>query len=197
MSQEKERILVVDDDASLLQLLTHSLRRQGYEVVAAGDGLEALSLLESSAPFAVLLTDLLMPNLSGRELIQQARLIDPHIQPIVITAADSLELAISVLRQGGVYDYLQKPFDSLDQLILVVERAVDHHRLLLEREALQRKAETDARRLQVLVSNVGEAILIVSADGVITLANPAARKMIGSAEAQYRFSARQRCESGR
>ncbi len=186
MSQEKERILVVDDDASLLQLLTHSLRRQGYEVVAAGDGLEALSLLESSAPFAVLLTDLLMPNLSGRELIQQARLIDPHIQPIVITAADSLELAISVLRQGGVYDYLQKPFDSLDQLILVVERAVDHHRLLLEREALQRKAETDARRLQVLVSNVGEAILIVSADGVITLANPAARKMIGSAEAQGR-----------
>lgn len=180
MSQGKERILVVDDDSSLLQLLTHSLKRQGYEVVAAGDGLEALKLLESSAPFAVLLTDLLMPNLSGQELIGRARALDAHLQTIVITAADSLELAISVLRQGGVYDYLQKPFDSLEQLNLTVEHALEHRGLILEREALQRKADTDARRLRVLVSNVGEAILVVSGGGVVELANPAAKKIIGN-----------------
>ncbi len=180
VSQGRERILVVDDDSSLLQLLTHSLKSQGYEVVAAGDGLEALNILESSAPFAVLLTDLLMPRLSGRELIERARQLDARLQIVVITAADSLELAISVLRQGGVYDYLQKPFDSLEQLNLTLERAVEHRRLILEREALQRKADAEARRLRVLVSNVGEAILVVSGDGVVTLANPAAKKVIGN-----------------
>lgn len=186
MSQVKERILVVDDDSSLLQLLSHSLKRQGYEVAAAGDGLEALNILESSAPFAVLLTDLLMPNLSGKELIERARLLDPYLQTIVITAADSLELAVSVLRQGGVYDYLQKPFDSLDQLNLTIEHALEHRRLLLEREALQRKADTEARRLRALVSSVGEAILVVSGDGLVTLANPAAKKIIGSVDVEGR-----------
>lgn len=186
MSQGKERILVVDDDSSLLQLLTHSLKRQGYEVAAAGDGLEGLNILESSAPFSVLLTDLLMPRLSGKDLIERARMLDPYLQTIVITAADSLELAISVLRQGGVYDYLQKPFDSLDQLNLTIEHALEHRRLILEREALQRKADTEARRLRALVSNVGEAILVVSADGLVTLANPAAKKIIGNTEVEGR-----------
>jgi PAS domain S-box-containing protein len=182
----KDRILVVDDDESLLQLLEHSLKRYGYDVVAAGDGSEALTALETSSPFAVLVTDLLMPNLSGLDLIRMARQLDPHLQTIVITAADSLEMAISVLREGGVYDYLQKPFDSIEQLALVVQRAVDHRQLLLEREALQRLAEADARRLKVLVSNVGEAILVVSEKGEIALANPAAEKMIGSAGVEGR-----------
>jgi PAS domain S-box-containing protein len=181
MDETKDRILVVDDDESLLLLLQHSLQRNGYEVVAANDGQEALTVLENSPSFAVLVTDLLMPNLSGLDLIREARRLDPHLQTIVITAADSLDMAISVLREGGVYDYLQKPFDSIEQLILVVQRAAAHRQLVLEREALQRLAEADTRRLQVLVSNVGEAILVVSEKGEIALANPAAEKMIGYA----------------
>jgi CheY-like chemotaxis protein len=170
----KERILIVDDDQSLLALLTRTLARSGYEVVSATDGFQALEAIQAPPGFSVMLTDLYMPGMSGVELIQRAAEIDPAMEVIVITAADSLEAAIQVIRQGGVYDYLQKPLDSLSDLPRVIERAATHRRLVVERAALQLRAETETRHVQALLSAIGEVVLAASADGLITLANPAA-----------------------
>ncbi len=178
MIEGQERILVVDDDHSLLTFLSRSLRKHGYDVTTANDGFHASEVLAASPPFSVLVTDMMMPKMSGLELIRRARTLDENIEIIVITATDSVELAIVAMRDGRVHDYLQKPLASIDELTLVVDRAANHRRLVMERAALQEKAETEAHRLQALVSNVGEAILVVAGDGTIMVANPSARKLL-------------------
>ncbi len=176
------RILIVDDDPSMLVMLRKTLAKNGYEIIAASDGLEALQVLKTSKPFDVLLTDLMMPRLSGMDLLQQARAMDELLEIVVITAAGSVESAITAMRDGGAYDYILKPFDTIGQVALVVERAIAHRDMKIERAAFQAKNETQARRLQALIANVGDAILAASADGMITVANPAASNLFGTKE---------------
>lgn len=175
-----ERVLVVDDDDALLNLMALSLRRRGYEVEQAGDGFGALKILASQPPFSVLLTDLMMPGMTGLELLREARKLDAQIEVVIVTAAPDLESAISALRADGAYDYLLKPFESMSQMILAVERACTQRRLLIEREQMRVQIQNEAERLRALITNTGDAILSADADGVLQIVNPAAARMIGS-----------------
>ena len=74
-----ENLLVVDDDQAFLDLMAHHLRRKGNTVECALDGKEALHILQSKGPFTVLVTDLMMPGMSGLELLRLARKVDPTI----------------------------------------------------------------------------------------------------------------------
>jgi signal transduction histidine kinase/CheY-like chemotaxis protein len=177
-----ERVLVVDDDEGLLNLMALSLRRRGYQVEQATDGFSALKILASQPPFSVLLTDLMMPGMSGIELLREARKLDEHIETVVVTAAPDLESAISTMRANGAYDYLLKPFESMSQLLLAVERAATQRRLLLEREQLTLKVENEAERLRALITNTGDAILSANGTGTLQIVNPAAVRLIGSAD---------------
>jgi PAS domain S-box-containing protein len=179
VSTEKDRILIVDDDENILFLLSKALERNGYQVETALDGLQALQALQGSSPFAVLLTDLMMPNMSGMDLLTRAREMDPYIEIIVITAAGSIETAIAAMRDGHAWDYLLKPLESLQQLSVIVGRAITHRKLVMERAALQSQIQSEAERLKALVDSVGEAILAASSQGVITVANPAAIRLLG------------------
>jgi len=179
MSGEKERVLIVDDDENILFLLSKTLERSGYQVETAGDGLQGLQALQASSPFAVLLTDLMMPNMSGMDLLRRAREMDPYIEIIVITAAGSVESAIAAMRDGHAWDYLLKPLDSIQQLSVIVGRAIAHRKLVMERAALQAQIQAEAERLKALVNSVGEAILAASGQGIITVANPAAVRLLG------------------
>jgi signal transduction histidine kinase len=179
VNEPKERILVVDDDTNLLLLLTKALEREDYEVQGTPDSLAALEILKNSAPFSLLLTDLMMPKLSGLELLQRARELDPYLEIIVITAAGSIESTISAMRDGGAYDYLLKPLESITQLAVVAERAIAHRRLILERAELQQRMESDAKRLQALIANVSEGILAAADDGTITVSNSIAEVLLG------------------
>lgn len=175
-----ERILVVDDDEALLHLMALSLRRRGYEVEQAGDGFSALKILASQPSFSVLLTDLMMPGMTGLELLREARKLDDQIEVVVVTAASDLDSAISALRADGAYDYLLKPFESMSQLLLAVERAAAHRRLLMEREQLRMEVQKEAERLRAMITSTGDAILSANEDGVLQLVNPAAARLIGS-----------------
>ncbi len=182
MNATAERVLIVDDDENILFLLARALERSGYQVVALADSQQALEKLQTDGPFSVLLTDLMMPGLSGMDLLQYARQLDPFLEIVVITAAGSIESAISVLRDGKAWDYLLKPLDSLQQVTAVINRAVAHRRLARERAALQAQVEAEAERLRALVASVGEAILAASSGGQITVANPAAQRLLGQKE---------------
>ena len=100
-----ENLLVVDDDQAFLDLMVHHLRRKGHNVACASDGKQALHALQSGGPFDVLVTDLMMPGMSGLELLRLAKKMDPTLEVIVITAAPSLEMAISAMREDGAFDY--------------------------------------------------------------------------------------------
>lgn len=175
---ERERVLVVDDDEGLLHLMELALKRAGYQVSIANDGPVAVDILREQEPYAVMLADLMMPGMNGLELLRRARVMDPHMEVVVITAAATLESAISALRADGAYDYLMKPLESMDQLSIAVERAAAHRRLRLEREALQAHMRAEAERLHAVIENTGDAILAADANGILTIVNPAAARLL-------------------
>ncbi len=173
-----ERILVVDDEQGFCDLMMSHLQRHGYIVESAGDGVEALEQLKTQEPFSVMVTDLTMPRMGGLELLREARKLYPQMELIVLSANDTLESAISAMREYGAYDYLTKPLASNNQLSIAVGRAAVYRRLRLERESLQTQLIAQAKRLQMLIANTGDAILSADAQGKITVANPAATRLL-------------------
>ena len=163
----KNKLLVVDDDAAFLDLMSLHLRRKGYHVEPAQDGLEALRLIRTKGPFDVLVTDLMMPGLSGLELLRRAKKTDPALEVIVITAGGSLEMAISALREDGAFDYLTKPLDMICELSLAVERAASHRQLKMERADLEGQLINGAGQIRSVLINTGYEIIAVNDESEI------------------------------
>jgi signal transduction histidine kinase len=128
------RIMVVDDEQYMCDICSKALGRAGYDVVATTDPHEALRHLHES-PFDILLTDIQMPTVSGLELAQQARTIDPAIVIIVMTGHASMENLQQAVRRG-IADILNKPFE-LEQLRLAVDQALHKRGLLQENVRLR------------------------------------------------------------
>jgi two-component system response regulator PilR (NtrC family) len=129
------RVLVVDDEQSMRELLEIVLRREGYEVLVADNGRAALATLERQ-PVDLLISDIKMPDMSGVDVLRAARGIDPDILAIMITAFASTETAVEALRLGAD-DYISKPF-KVDELKLRVRKALERVQLQQENLALKR-----------------------------------------------------------
>lgn len=123
------RILVVDDDDSLRRVTQVQLEQSGYQVSTASDGNEALTFLQK-IPQDLVITDLKMPGLSGMDLLEKIRTEYPEIIVIMVTAFGTVETAVEAMKLGA-YDYITKPV-NLDELKLVISRALAHQRLLEE-----------------------------------------------------------------
>ena len=175
---EKERIIVVDDDPDVLFMIVVSLRQRGYEVEEATNGLEAIEKLRTQEQFCVMLTDLMMPGMNGLSLLRETHKLDDLLEVVMVTAVGTLETAIAALREDGAFDYILKPFESLNQLAVVVERALAHRRLVLEQRALQVRIQSEAEWLRALISNTGDAVLAADTNGTLTIANPAALRLL-------------------
>ncbi len=148
-ARRRERILLVEDDAHARTALAELLRDAGYVVEAAADGFKALPKLQDFGP-DLLLTDLRMPGLDGLELMRRARDVDPEIAAVLATASGDITTAVSAMRQGAS-DYLAKPL-NLDELLIVLDRALERRRL--RREAGQLRARLSERhRLSGLVGS--------------------------------------------
>src|SRR5262252_8522036 len=129
------RILVVDDERSMRELLAIVLRREGYEVLLADSGRTAIELLERE-PVDLLISDNKMPDLSGVDVLRAAKKVDQDILGIMITAFASTETAVEAMRLGAC-DYLSKPFD-VDQLKMKVREKIENRRLRQENVLLKR-----------------------------------------------------------
>jgi PAS domain S-box-containing protein len=175
-------ILVVDDEEAYRDLLRGHLERKGFDVTAARDGREALDLLQGLPELCVLVTDLMMPGMTGLELLREAREYDPWLEVIVITASDDVDNAISAMREGGAFDYLLKPLETIGLVSLAVGRALQHRALRLEREKLNERLAEQADRLNALISGTGDAMVAVDGRGRISIANPAAEALLEQEE---------------
>ncbi len=129
------RILVVDDERSMRELLAIVLRREGYEVLLADNGRSAIDLLERE-PVDLLISDIKMPDLSGVDVLRAAKKIDQDILGIMITAFASTETAVEAMRLGAC-DYLSKPFD-IDLLKMKVREKIENRQLRQENLLLKR-----------------------------------------------------------
>jgi two-component system, NtrC family, response regulator PilR len=133
--RRQPRILVVDDEPSMRELLAIVLRREGYEVVLAENGRAALDLLER-APIDLLISDIKMPDMSGVDVLRAAKKADQDVLAIMITAFASTETAVEAMRLGAC-DYLSKPFD-VDLLKMKVREKIDNRQLRQENVLLKR-----------------------------------------------------------
>ena len=120
------RVLIVDDEPSVVDVFQEFLVSQGYDLYVAVNGEEAQRLIPQLKP-DIILTDINLPGLSGLEVMRFAKRLDPEVAVIVVTGYASASSAIDALRQGA-YDYITKPFD-LDEVHQIVERGIATRRL--------------------------------------------------------------------
>src|ERR1051326_1744612 len=142
MAEERERLLIVDDEPEMVENLVRLLRREGYRCLSAMDGKKAAEILEAQRP-ALMLTDLKMPEMDGMDLLRRAHKIDPALPVIMITAFSTIESAVQAIREGA-FDYLPKNFTA-DQLRVSVERALRQRRLAVENRNLREQLSTTFR----------------------------------------------------
>jgi DNA-binding NtrC family response regulator len=130
----EKRILVVDDDQLLREFLSEALNRLGHRVDLASSGEEALERIRKD-DYDVILSDIRMPSMGGMELLKTARNFLPDAKVVMMTAYGTVENAVEAMKLGA-FEYVMKPF-SVDEIELVVRRAVDHKQLLLENRLLR------------------------------------------------------------
>ena len=139
---EAVKILVVDDDDSSREALTMLLRSVGYEVTSAATGESALDLIDL-LQYQVIVSDLLLPDKSGLDILQHVQKVSPSTELIVVTGHASAQTAVRAMKEGA-FDYITKPID-FDELKIVVSKALEKQRLLSEniflRSQLQRRFE--------------------------------------------------------
>jgi DNA-binding NtrC family response regulator len=134
-----ERILVVDDEEQMRDLLVKVLERKGYQVSVCGNGVDALAFLERE-PADLVVTDVRMPGLSGMEALRAIKELNPDIVVIIMTAFGSIDQAVQAVKEGA-YDYINKPF-KIDEMLLTIEKALEERRLRHEVSTLRQELRT-------------------------------------------------------
>ena len=132
------RILIVDEDTIVRDILERKLVDLGYECESCGNYTKALSLLTNSR-FDLLLADVTIPRPNGQVILKEALRVSPNIAVILLTSVVDIETAVNSLKEGA-YDYITKPF-SIEEVSIRVSRALEKHRLLLENQNYQRTLE--------------------------------------------------------
>ena len=148
MSSKPAKIMIVDDEEIVRVSLRNWLNEDGYDVTCANSGKAALGLLDEASP-DIMLLDIKMPRMSGIELLEKVKGIDPKIDVVMMTAYASVESAVEAMRIGA-FDYLVKPFEP-EELRILIQR-------ILERQALQEENVALKERIEDALSDdiVGE-----------------------------------------
>ena len=135
-----DRILIVDDEDSIREVVSSMLSSSGFVCTQAQSGREALALLQSGEEFELMLSDMMMPVMDGEALLAATKERFPDIPVVMVTAMHDISIALNAIRNGA-YDYLLKPFDR-EQLSATVRRALENRRLKLENRKYQTELES-------------------------------------------------------
>src|SRR2546421_4586685 len=135
-----ERILVVDDEETIREIVSSMLTHANYKCRQAASGLEAIALLDSGEEFELMLSDLMMADLDGIGLLERTKERFPDMPVVMVTAVHDISVALAAIRNGA-YDYLLKPFER-EQLLAAVRRALETRRLKVENRAYQANLES-------------------------------------------------------
>jgi putative nucleotidyltransferase with HDIG domain len=135
-----DRILVVDDEEPIREIVSSMLGAAGYACKQAGSGMEALAALTSGDEFELMLSDLMMADLDGIGLLERTKEKYPDMPVVMVTAVHDISVALAALRNGA-YDYLLKPFER-EQLLNTVSRALENRRLKVENRTYQTNLES-------------------------------------------------------
>ena len=137
------RVLVVDDETALRKSLARILMSRGFDVTTAEDGEAALALIEKQPP-DVALVDILMPRMTGLELLPRVKARWPHVEVLIMTAFGDVDTAVAAVK-AGAYDFLTKPFASNEAVALCVAKAAEHKRLIEHTSVLEERLLSQER----------------------------------------------------
>jgi two-component system response regulator HydG len=140
-------LLIVDDDPANLASLERIFEREGIDVLTAADGKAALECLRKES-IGVCLTDLMMPGMSGLDLLRASKTVSPGTETIVMTAFGTVETAVEAMKEGA-WDFVTKPFKRI-QVVRAVRRALDQQKLVLENQALRAQLAGHKQARQII-----------------------------------------------
>lgn len=179
---ETASILVVDDEKGIREGCRRILMSEGYSADVAENGEEGLKSAKAK-PYDLILVDLMMPVMSGLEMMEHVRQYDPEIIMIVITGFATIETAVEAMKHGA-YDYIPKPFTP-DQLLAVVNRGLEKRRLSLQAQRLMEERDQkllevahEESKIHAIVNSMADGILVTNKEHQLVLWNPAAAKML-------------------
>src|SRR6266700_8084509 len=146
MKTDNRHVLIIDDERPVLMTLEALLKRHGYEVDTAPTATQGVKMLKSRSPTLVLL-DLRLPDADGLEMLERIKSELPEVQVIILTAHDSLHNAIESIKRGA-FHFISKPY-APEELLSLVENALEKQFLLREAEKLREKTEQLEKRLEI------------------------------------------------
>lgn len=209
-SRDRPRVLLVDDEESVLRSLRRLFRREPYRIESAGSGPEALKLMDEGL-FNMVITDQRMPGMTGTELLEVVRQRWPDTVRIVLSGYSQVSAILDSINRGAVYKYLTKPWND-EELKLNVRRAIDQQALIEENRRLVRCSDEQNKRLEVLnrildrraedasvglslaqeqLETIDAAVIVVDTNGLIVSANNVACRMIPDSRGLFGRTARE------
>ena len=163
------RILVVDDEKRIREGCREILVKDGFHVEMAENGFSSLQMIDREH-FDIILLDLMMPGLSGLDVLVPLKTADPDTVVIVITGYATLDHAIEAMKKGA-FDFVSKPFSPQD-LRLVISKAIEYLRTLQD-------ITNEKSRMGVLINHLADGVMATDCEKRVALVNPAFLKMIG------------------
>jgi two-component system response regulator PilR (NtrC family) len=142
-----EKILVVDDEKSLREVMSIMLKRAGYDVTEASDGDQAIGQVNKEI-YDLVITDLRMPKADGMDVLKAVKSLSPETVVLVVTAFGTADSAVEAMKQGA-YDYLTKPF-QIDEVQLIIRNALEKRRLSTENMLLKREIASQSSFAQIV-----------------------------------------------
>jgi CheY-like chemotaxis protein len=183
---EEARILIVDDDAVLLDLMARRLVRMGYKPDSANSGEEAIDFLEANS-YDLVVTDIYMPKITGIDLIGIIKQKNPKTQILAITGGAMIEMVLEALDKGADA-YMSKPFDHLKIFDHTVTRMLEHHKLIQLRDHVEGsgsgasmiRSDGDGYSVEILkiIDHLPQPIVLVDSNGDVIAANSIAKDLI-------------------
>jgi PAS domain S-box-containing protein len=182
------KILIVDDDVFVREMLSSILEASGYTIVTAENGLEALEKCVTDSTIDLIVSDVNMPEMDGIQLIKEVRKKGLDVPIIMVTGVSDISVAVDALSSGAI-DYVLKDEGIEETINITVKRALAKHQLKLQNlqliadlAAKTTEQEDTLSYLTAIISNIPDGLLVTNAKTRITLANPALGKMYGVKE---------------
>lgn len=159
----KDRLLVVDDEASILNALTRLLTDENYEVVTATNGLDALSLMDK--PFQVVLSDMRMPGMDGATFLERVAELQSATVRMVLSVHVDKSTILDAVNRGVIYRYIEKPWND-DELRITIRHAFEYYHLRMEKISLADSLAEMNRNLERIVSE--QTRVITARNNILT-----------------------------
>ncbi len=173
---DRDKILIVDDEPRMAESLQVLLADEGYEINIALSGREAIESL-GSGEYDLVLLDLMLPDIGGREIIELITHHSPYPLIIVLTGHASIDSAIDCLKMGA-HDYLRKPYEP-DELLMRVKKALEQRKLKIESDVIKGRLEVSEKSYQYLVQNSPDIIYTLNEGGRFSFLSGPVKEILG------------------